>query len=62
MDGRGKLISQDKQDFYYGDFKNGVFHGYGRHTISGKCILDGEWKNGELHGQASEVRFDKNGV
>jgi hypothetical protein len=50
MEGRGKLISRDNQDFYYGDFKNGLFHGYGKHIISGKCILEGEWKNGELHG------------
>jgi len=49
-DGLGNLKSLDGSSEYTGEFKNGLFEGFGFTRISSKVYYLGEFKNGEMNG------------
>ena len=43
---------------YTGEFKDGLYHGYGTKSYDDGYKLIGYWKNGESNGQATEISSD----
>ena len=48
----GALMCPDGS-FYYGKWKDDLFHGQGTYTYPDKSTYEGEWKEGKKHGQGT---------
>ena len=50
----GALMCPDGS-FYYGKWKDDLFHGQGTYTYPDKSTYEGEWKEGKKHGQGTQT-------
>ena len=59
--GFGMIIGYpDSEDWYVGEWKDGMFHGQGKYTNPNGEEYVGKWKDGEKHGQGTQIRSNGN--
>ena len=56
--GVGKEIDKTKLMIYEGQFKQDVFHGYGRKLFDEGQYYIGNWNEGQMHGKGKLISKD----
>ena len=49
--GQGKIIYNEIEEFYEGEFSNGKLIGHGKYQWANKCTYEGEFLDGNMHGK-----------